>query len=933
MSERHVSGRPSGRRIGSFLRFGAAVVAVCGTAIATAAPRDFQCTPPAWQGPCAPGTPSITATLPPGQVGPVQPSAKPTTIPFGAPYPVADWWFSQIFKFSADPPPGSEGDVPQGNVINPLPFNIKPGFNGLALYHPYPVHKASTVACGGGSAACPGFQAQQPEDFNAEVMPGLADALGNGFTWPNTPLVEVQGYSTWSVTFDMFDASNARNDHTMRVTAGRGSPYVWVEYPQTVASSDHPTPQVQMSDASDQIFGGAIQPYQIWTNASGFTTSINTQSGNNQGQPQSNLLVASVNGRSYVLIGPDGSSWSWKNFTPAPYTKVTFYNDGIRGKRYTIVAALPANLDGIIGAGQWTRADAVALLVQHAYFRPANESSRTATRLTCAYTPGSGANNVTGTYTFESLTDIRTGKAAPRNQDTLFALFPHQQAALTSTAVLDAVGKPATYSSVKGFAQNGIEPRGGFTTLPPPTDGGQMRLAKGRSFTIGYTLPAVPPVIPPVADFTGDTAKLNLYLDNDFHKYSQPLGIDTYNWGKHMSRAANNYLIATQWSHPSASCWKDNLCSALSGWFTANAPGGGLKAIPTAPGEGPGLFWYDAAWGSMIGYPAGFGSNTYLNDHHFHYGYFLRAAAVLASADSAWRDTYRPYVELLARDLAADYNDSATVGGVATSFAAYNYFDPYAGHSNAAGAQQYANGINQESSSEGVNAWYGMLLWAEAVNDPAMRARAAFMYCSENDCARRYWFQEESQLAGTNPVTSGTLANLFDNVAHYAGFSPGAKYLHIINWLPFGGGAEYLAAKKDYAKLNYEHLVTEFGGTSWGQPYPDLIWMYRAISDPVDANNQFNATIGATNGNEFDCDSGNTLAMTYLWLNTAHGKVSNPGLLGDLNHDGAVNAADLAILLGAWGPCPAKRLCEADLDQDGDVGSADLAILLGAWTE
>ncbi len=48
----------------------------------------------------------------------------------------------------------------------------------------------------------------------------------------------------------------------------------------------------------------------------------------------------------------------------------------------------------------------------------------------------------------------------------------------------------------------------------------------------------------------------------------------------------------------------------------------------------------------------------------------------------------------------------------------------------------------------------------------------------------------------------------------------------------------------------------------------------------------------------------------------------------DFNGDGAVNAADLAQLLGSWGPCPC---CPADLDGDGDVGAFDLAQLLGSW--
>ena len=48
----------------------------------------------------------------------------------------------------------------------------------------------------------------------------------------------------------------------------------------------------------------------------------------------------------------------------------------------------------------------------------------------------------------------------------------------------------------------------------------------------------------------------------------------------------------------------------------------------------------------------------------------------------------------------------------------------------------------------------------------------------------------------------------------------------------------------------------------------------------------------------------------------------------DLNGDGAVNAADLAILLNSWGACAG---CAADLDGNGTVGAADLAVLLNAW--
>ena len=52
-----------------------------------------------------------------------------------------------------------------------------------------------------------------------------------------------------------------------------------------------------------------------------------------------------------------------------------------------------------------------------------------------------------------------------------------------------------------------------------------------------------------------------------------------------------------------------------------------------------------------------------------------------------------------------------------------------------------------------------------------------------------------------------------------------------------------------------------------------------------------------------------------------------PDCLGDLDLDGQVNGADLALLLAAW----LEERSIADLDRSGQVNGADLAILLGAW--
>ena len=56
------------------------------------------------------------------------------------------------------------------------------------------------------------------------------------------------------------------------------------------------------------------------------------------------------------------------------------------------------------------------------------------------------------------------------------------------------------------------------------------------------------------------------------------------------------------------------------------------------------------------------------------------------------------------------------------------------------------------------------------------------------------------------------------------------------------------------------------------------------------------------------------------------------GLTGDVNADGVVNGADLALLLGTWGQNAATAgFLASDLNGDGTVDAADLSVLLSRW--
>ena len=97
----------------------------------------------------------------------------------------------------------------------------------------------------------------------------------------------------------------------------------------------------------------------------------------------------------------------------------------------------------------------------------------------------------------------------------------------------------------------------------------------------------------------------------------------------------------------------------------------------------------------IVGLAALFGSDQF-NDQQFHHGYFLYAAGVLAVDNPARADQWAPVTNLLVADIATQ-RDS-------TYFPERRAFDAYAGHSWASGTSPFADGKNQESSSEAANA-------------------------------------------------------------------------------------------------------------------------------------------------------------------------------------------------------------------------------------
>jgi endoglucanase Acf2 len=491
--------------------------------------------------------------------------------------------------------------------------------------------------------------------------------------------------------------------------------------------------------------------------------------------------------RCYLLVGPESSRWS-----------------GVGG------AELRNSLDG---AGRF----AIALLPDGQREEAVERFTRAARvpveNTTVAWAVDEARARVRVRFSYD-LAAEGGARAA-----TLFALYPHQRAAL-----VDAAARPEL---------------GYYTTVR-----GRMSLREGDSFELEHPFPGVLPALPLVPGADVDGLRALVLRDAAVHSGAR----DTYWAGKELGRVAALHALARQLGlDVEADTLEAQLRGALEAWFDARYD----AADPSTAGT----FYYDPRWGTLIGYPASYGSAAALNDHHFHYGYFLRAVAELGRRDPTWlgSEAYGPFVDLLVRDIASPRRDDPT-------FPFLRHFDPYAGHSWASGDGVAGDGNNQESSSEALAAWTALVLLGEIRGDRALRDTGIFLYASELAAVEAYWFDvdgENHPADYPHPV----VPMIWGGKGAYGTFFSGEpEALYGINWLPFHGGSLYLGRYPEYAARSYDALVAARGGPHW-KMWADLVVMYRALSDPADAARQWRDFALAV-----EPEAGNSRSNVALWL-------------------------------------------------------------------
>ena len=195
---------------------------------------------------------------------------------------------------------------------------------------------------------------------------------------------------------------------------------------------------------------------------------------------------------------------------------------------------------------------------------------------------------------------------------------------------------------------------------------------------------------------------------------------------------------------------------------------------------------YDTAWKGIVSsatYKSGdsgadFGNSLY-NDHHFHYGYFIHAAAVVGSMDSEWLAQNKDWVNALVRDV-------ANPSGRDSYFPVFRSFDWYHGHSWAKGLFDSGDSKDQESTSEDAMCAYAIKLWGAVTGDRSMEARGTLMLAVLARTINTYFFMtSDNKVQPSNFIGNKVTGILFENKVDYTTyFGSAPEYIHGIQMIP-----------------------------------------------------------------------------------------------------------------------------------------------------
>jgi endo-1,3(4)-beta-glucanase len=373
----------------------------------------------------------------------------------------------------------------------------------------------------------------------------------------------------------------------------------------------------------------------------------------------------------------------------------------------------------------------------------------------------------------------------------------------------------------------------------------------GNKWTLQYTLPTISFFAPRALD-KSCTQIINEILDSDSN-FQPPFPNDFYYWGGTTATFARLALIAEElgrWDLIPKIVAK--LQQAYAPWFN------GTAGNPAS---------YETLWGGVCATKHDEFYQEYYNDHHFHYGYHLFIAGVIGKYDPAWLQTNIKYLQGLARD----------IGNPSTADPYYpvtRHRDWFQGHSWASGVAGGAGPRDEESSTEGINGYYGLYLFARSANDCQLQNFARLLMATEIQAVHTYWhmYTDTAPMESAYPEpairVNTTIGNVMDFQAGsftvWSGSTP-KIYVAGIEILPYTAATEYVIDSK-WATGVAQWVAGDLANPALGDDWKSLIYLANAVNNPTSAWQQVQDVSG--------WGSGNTNTNGFWWI------ASRPGSSG-----------------------------------------------------
>lgn len=481
----------------------------------------------------------------------------------------------------------------------------------------------------------------------------------------------------------------------------------------------------------------------------------------------------------------------------------SIYSSGLDGKNYWSLAMLPQSVSSVTAVAEEYK--------KYAYVFPVN------TTATWNYSP----EQATVTTDFAIETEVKEGE----EDKILIGLLPHQWANLESSS---PTPDEYSYSSVRG----------------------EIKTMAANNFRVQNIFKGILPTLPNVVNYSDafNVAALDekiKQLEND----GLSTWTDSYNEGQMMNRLIQTARVADAMGNTAA---RDKMINTiqdrLENWLSAKT------------GEVAFLFYYNTTWSTMIGYPAGHGQDSNINDHHFHWGYFIHAASFLEQYLPGWADEWGPMINLLVRDAASPNRQDP-------QFPFLRNFNPYSGHCWANGFATFPQGNDQESTSESMQFNSALIHWGTLTGNDEIRDLGIYLYTTEQTAIEEYWFdvyERNFQPSQQYSLVSRVWGNSYDNGTFWTS-DIAASYG--IELYPIHGGSLYLGHNLTYADKLWKEIETNTGilsNQANDNLWHDIMWQYAAFTNPAKALSLYNSYPNR------NLKFGVSDAQTYYWLHAMY---------------------------------------------------------------